>query len=74
MAVSGSMTSAYYMSIVAGVLRIDPTTYPLRQCDPPAEAVAKIRRGERAIVSGGDAFRVRELLTGKDVHGREVTR
>ena len=73
MAVSGSMTSAYYMRLTAGVLRIEPTTCPLRQCDPPAEAVAKIRRGERAIVSGGDAFRVRELLTGKDIYGREVT-
>ena len=73
MAVSGSMTSAYYMRLTAGVLRIEPTTYPLRQCDPPAEAVAKIRRGERAIVSGGDAFQVRELLAGKDVYGRAVT-
>ena len=72
MAVAGSMTTAYYMRLVGGVLRIDPTTYPLRQCDPPAEDVAKIRRGERAIVSGGDAFRVRELLAGRDAHGGEV--
>lgn len=72
MAVAGSMTTAYYMRLVGGVLDIKSTTYPMRDCDPPAEAVAKIRRGERAIVSGGDAFRVRELLTGKDAHGGEV--
>ena len=73
MAVAGSMTTAYYMRLVGGVLDIKSTTYPMRDCDPPAEAVAKIRRGERAIVSGGDAFQVRELLTGKDIYGREVT-
>ena len=72
MAVAGSMTTAYYMRLSGGVLDIQRTTYPLRDCDAPAEAVAKIQAGERAIVSGGDAFRVRELLTGKDAHGGEV--
>ena len=63
MAVAGSMTSAYTMRLVGGTLDIKPTTYPLHRCDKPADAAAKIRAGETAIVSGHDAFAVRLLVT-----------
>jgi len=63
MAIAGSMTTAYTMRLVGGVVDIKSTTYPLHRCDKPAEAVAKIRAGEQAIVSGGDAFAVRQALT-----------
>ena len=63
MAIAGSMTSAYYMRLVGGAVDIQKTTYPLHRCDKPADAAAKIRAGETAIVSGHDAFAVRLLVT-----------
>lgn len=66
MAVAGSMTTAYYMRMVGGVVDIKTTTYPLHSCDKPAVAAAKIRAGGTAIVSGGDAFAVRQLVTANE--------
>ena len=63
MAIAGSMTTAYYMRLVGGAVDIQKTTYPLHRCDKPADAAAKIRAGETAIVSGHDAFAVRQMVT-----------
>ena len=63
MAIAGSMTTAYTMRLVGGAVDIQKTTYPLHRCDKPADAAAKIRAGETAIVSGHDAFAVRLLVT-----------
>ncbi len=49
MAVAGSMTTAY-------VVEVKPmqTTFPSDRCATPADAVAAVRRGERATVQGSD--------------------
>ena len=72
MAISGGATTAYKMTIAGDTLRITPTTCLSSLCDRPAEAIAKIRRGETATVAGGDAYTVRVAVTGKDAHGAAV--
>jgi hypothetical protein len=57
MAVSGSSTTAY-------VVEVKPThTTTLRElCAAPADAVAAVRRGERATVQGSDMAEFWQLL------------
>lgn len=72
MVIAGSMTVAYRMKLVGGVVVIEKATYPLRECDKPNAAVAKVLAGGEAIVSGGDAYAVRVAITGKTARGESA--
>jgi len=57
MAVAGAMTTAYWLRIRNDdptQVVADRTTYPSDKCDTPADAVAKVRQGEKATVQGSD--------------------
>ena len=63
MAIAGGMTTAYTVALRNGVLVVDKTTRPASQCMTVDEAVAAVRRGDTAIVAGGDAYALRQRLT-----------
>jgi len=58
MAIAGSMTTAYSLSIVRGGVRADRTTFPNDRCTPPAVAVDTLRNWtadtKPPIVQGSD--------------------
>jgi hypothetical protein len=54
---------AYTVALRGGVLVVDKTTRPASLCMTVDEAVAAVRRGETAIVAGGDAYALRMRLT-----------
>ena len=63
MAIAGSMGVAYTVQLRGGVLVVDKTTRPSTLCMTVDEAVAAVRRGDTAIVAGGDAYALRMRLT-----------
>ena len=63
MAIAGSMTTAYTVTLRGGVLVVDKTTRPSTLCMTVDEAVRTVREGGTAIVAGGDAYALRMRLT-----------
>lgn len=74
MAISGGCCSGYVYELRGGVLAvIRGETRLASEFDSPADAAAKLRRGEMAVCAARDATALRELATGKNVRG-EPTR
>ena len=66
MAIAGSMGVAYTVQLRGDVLVVDKTTRPSALCMTVDEAVAAVRRGDTAIVAGGDAYALRLRLTSNE--------
>lgn len=54
MAVAGGATTAYFVRLIGSEPSIARTTILANLCNPPAEAIAIIHRGETATVQGSD--------------------
>lgn len=73
MAVAGGCCSGYVYKMNGGALAVVRRDTRLRSAfDSPGDAAAKLRRGEEAAVAASDIETLRELMTGKDVHGERV--
>ena len=67
MAVSGGATTAYYVSLKDGRLKVASTSCLRSYCADPADAVPLIEAGQRVVVAGGDMTELYELLAKKGI-------
>ena len=62
MAVAGGITSAYRFRLVAGSVKVEPTSYPKAECAGVEDAIAALARGEAPVVASADVPALRERL------------
>lgn len=67
MAIAGGATTAYWVSIVSGKVRIVRTTAASSICVKPAQAVTAALDGETVTVAGADMWALQQAFAARGI-------